>query len=394
MLRFQSDSLLEWLLRPFILVDPAAHVYHEHEAPDLRFAVLAIVVLVALFARRLPSRLQPGQGRALLTLALMFYVWAWVIGNGRYFIAGLLFVGPLLVAATRWLPGTPGLRAAVLLGVAVLQGVGIQMSYAPGRWGLVDWRDGPGLPIQASPLREQPAVFLTMSNITFSLLVPRFHPQSRWASIAGQVRVTPDRPEFKRIAAMLDGGLPIYLMLADGIHADGADPDAGRPDGEQKLFVEQVISPLGLALKDESCRRLRSPLKPGGLGQAKSDPEKPRGFWFCALQRTGPATGVSEPRFTPPETVTEVLKQLESRCARYFPPGSGNLYRTSGYWLKHYPLSDLVVYVQDDDLVLYRYYRALNPTVLGKADAVRRGEFTVDCDKPPGRYRFGANGLD
>ncbi|MDZ7592768.1 MAG: hypothetical protein U5L05_19260 [Rubrivivax sp.] len=56
--------------------------------------------------------------------------------------------------------------------------------------------------------------------------------------------------------------------------------------------------------------------------------------------------------------------------------------------MRSYVGSDTRLYVDGSGNVFFRYLRALNPTLIGSVDEVRRGNFTLDCKKPPGRYLY------
>ena len=49
--------------------------------------------------------------------------------------------------------------------------------------------------------------------ISYSIVVPALHPQSRWVNISGQQNLVPGMPEHALLQAMLDGPLPVKLMV-------------------------------------------------------------------------------------------------------------------------------------------------------------------------------------
>src|SRR4051794_30849491 len=125
---------------------PDANVYIEIMAPDFRFAfvlaLLAFLGTVALFRRDRPLATS-GPARPVVVLlavvAAALLPWLATTGNGRYFLAGLLIVGPLCVGLARLLPATRGTRLAVVLGMLALQAFAVQQS-APWRaWTKVPW---------------------------------------------------------------------------------------------------------------------------------------------------------------------------------------------------------------------------------------------------------------
>ena len=213
MLRFLPDDWLEGLLRPFVMIDPRAGIYFEETAPDWRFAIFIAFMTVALATRRGRRTIDYEQGQLSLALLVLLYVWTFTIGNGRYFMTGLLLVGPLLVAAWRRLPGTSIFRWVLLFGAMSLQAAVIESDYARNKWGLTRWIQGPGIDIEDEPIRHQPATFITSTAISYSILVPRFHPASRWANVVGQVDIKPSMREYPRLLELLSSPLPMYLVV-------------------------------------------------------------------------------------------------------------------------------------------------------------------------------------
>ncbi len=382
MLRFAPDGWLEFLLRPFILMDPSVGIYFEVAAPDLRFAAFIVFLAIGL-SRGTSKHLSVEQGRLVVGLFVLFYVWTWASGNGRYFMAGMVFIGPLVLAAWRGLPGTLAFRNTVLVGVLALQGFVLAEVFMPNKWGVVPWTDGPGLPIEASPLREKPAVFLTISVQTYAALVPRFHAQSRWANITGQRDVVPGLPEYPRLRSLLASELPKYLVFP-------ANPDWALADMQPNVQVHKMFSialaAQALALTGEPCTMLKSTLAPRVPNQPRGA-LSPQGFWFCPVRnapeaRKAPADQVIEAEFT------EAFARVEQRCPRFFPPDGGVDKRYDGLVTRNYASSDVRLFVDEAGRVRYRYFRAINSTVIGTLEEVRKGRFEVPCDKLPGRYRL------
>jgi hypothetical protein len=382
MLRFKPDGWLEGLLRPFILADPHGFVYFELPAPDLRFAVLALLTVAALTGSRLRSRLSSGAWRTLVGLWLAFYAWTFVIGNGRYFIVGLLIAGPIIVMLVGALPISRSMRVVVLASAVGLQGVVVHQHLSQGAWALARWVDGPGLRLPASPLRQQPAVFITISSISHSILVPQFDRRSHWVNLAGQVHITPKTPEWGRLRGLLMSPLPKYVVLPvpPGHAAAGS-----QPSGELAKLLQATLERHGLQLGERQCDILSSYLVSGDAPlSGKSAPAL--AYWFCLLTN-GPAGEPAPPAEAGPWL--EAFAAVERRCPRYFPPGEGKLTMVSEHVaVHHYQNTDTRLYVDALGNVMYRYLRALNPTFVGTVDQVLAGAFALDCDKLPGRYVY------
>ncbi|MDZ7592769.1 MAG: hypothetical protein U5L05_19265 [Rubrivivax sp.] len=316
MLRFKPDGWLEGLLRPFILVDPNGFIYYELPAPDLRFAAITVLMGIALASGRLRARLGAPAWRTLLGLWLIFYLWTFLTGNGRYFMTGLLLAGPLVVLLVGSLPFTRSMRLLLLAGLLGLQGMVVLQHFKHGMWAMAYWRDGPGLPLGETPLRNEPAVFITISSISQSILVPQFHPLSRWANISGQVDIAPGIPEHAALRELLKSPMPRYLVL----HVVTGIPENGtQPQGEILEMMRDTLARHGLQRDDRPCEALGSHLLLQHMLK-RGTPSLPLAYWFCPLSDgllTGPAVAPTA------QAWNDVFDAVEERCPRFFPPGRG-----------------------------------------------------------------------
>lgn len=383
MLRFQPDGWLEGLLRPLILIDPAAGIYFERAAPDFRFAGLALFVFIAWAARRGRWGFGVEPTRALLLLVVCFYVWTFVIGNARYFAFGLLLVGPLLVMVWRRFPGTGPFRAIALLLICGLQVYAVHSNYRPNEWGLARWFEGPALSLGDAPVRHQPGIFFTTTTISYSALVPLFHPDSSWVNVAGQIDLTPKLPEFERVQHLLrTSELPRYVLAP--ILPKFMDTE-GQPLAEVRQYYDSVVANLGLVSSPAPCTALWSTL-PTGLVESREGGPPKRGFWVCPLEL---AAGAGPAVVTPlGARALHVFERIEAACPRFFPPQNGVDRVVDGVALRHYAGSDMRLFLDANDRVAFRYFRAVNPTYVATGSEVLEGRFQIHCDKVDGRYRW------
>lgn len=380
MLRFQPDSWLEGLLRPLILADPVGYVYFELPAPDLRFALLALLVPLALAWRRMRARLPADAWRTVIALVVMLYLWTFTTGNGRYFMAGLLLAGPLVVALIARLPFTRGM-CVVLLAVAVtLQVIVVHAHYAPGQWAMAFWTRGHGQ-LLVKPSSTPPAVFITVHYQTYSILVPQFHPESRWINLVGQSSIRPGSLHHRQFKETLQSGLPIYLILPA---APAALPRDLGPGAEVDRLLKNSLSPHALVARSADCELLVSHMTmraPSGMEFANA----PRlAFWQCPVVRDLQASAgeVPVPRWN------DVFNQVEQSCPKYFPPGRSEQRTMSEVEMRDYPSTDTRLYVDGSGQVVFQHRRAISPTSVGNAEKIRQGDFSIDCDKLPGRYVY------
>lgn len=381
-LRFSPDGWLEWLLRPFVLIEPSGGIYFEAPAPDWRFAFLMVFLAAAAFSQWRRWTVAPEQARAIAGLLITFYLWTWISGNGRYFLAGFFLVGPLVVVAYRWLPGTLAFRMSALGLVVAAQAFAVYEFYQPNQWGLVRWYHGPGIPIERSPIRERPAVFLTMTGISYSILVPQFHRQSRWAGMTGQHDLRTDSPVYPAFRALLRDPLPKYLVVP---FFPRLMDEAQQPIQEARAVYANALATHGLRMADRPCLLLRSSLT--GRPDARDAARPSSGFWFCPLLIVSDSAGIASASSR--LSLTDgVFEKIEKACPRYFPSENGLERHYDGVYMRHYPASDSRLYIDENGRVLMKYYRALNPTVIGSSENILEGRFKIDCDKLPGRYQL------
>lgn len=380
MLRFEPDGWLQALLRPLIMADPNAGIYFERAAPDLRFAMVLLALAVLLVSRRRAGAPIERTGWALL---IMFAVWTIVIGNGRYFLTGLLLVGPLLIALIVALPGTPALRASLVALALLLQGGVVWQSFSPGQWAMARWSQPPGLPLAAdSPMPTQPATFLTISSISHSLLVPQFDSRSRWANVAGQYDILPGKPEWPALQAALAAPLPKYVVMPTMPErpVSGSQPSAGY-----RWLADRTLARYGLRTASQPCLLAVSGLTMQTYADGPDGRrDEPLGYWFCQAES---APAVTEAMPSIPPDLAKAAAALERRCPRWFPAGTPHESMEQDVLSLFYRDSEMRVYVAPGGVYI-RYTRALNPTRVGALADVAAGRFQLDCRTMPGRYQF------
>jgi hypothetical protein len=384
MIRFLPDTWSDALLRPLAMAAPNGGVYVEIIAPDFRFVFilgLTLAWVVLAFARKAPL---PVPVRLLLAFtALAFVPWLITSGNGRYFIPFLVITGPLCVALIQSLPISRAMRAAIAVMLLGWQAFALYENDPWQWWGRVAWRDGPAFAVDIPPeLATQPATYVTLANLSYSILAPRFHPESRWINISAQRGVEDQSPDSLRAQALIAAAGPLVLLfpsLPGGEHGVRLDPALA-------VGINDLIARQGMSIEnEEACRLLHSP---GLLSASKRLADlqvtaKQHGFWLCPLARHPVA---NRPEAAPPPAWIEaVFEKLEKTCPRIFPPNETPSLRIPAGAVRGYPGSDFKLYVFDDGRVWYKYFRALNAVQLGNVDAVLSPGFVMDCSHIRGR---------
>jgi hypothetical protein len=384
MIRFLPDTWRDALLRPLAMASPDGGVYVEIIAPDFRFLfVLALLLALAGYALFRRGALRPPLRILLALTALAFVPWLATSGNGRYFIPYLLIAGPLCIALVQSLPASRSLRAALALLMVAWQGVALYENDPWRWWGHVAWQEGPAFQVAIPPeVAAQPATYVTLASISYSILAPRFHPDSRWINISAQRGLGDNSPDGLRTQALIAAPGPLRLLFPSV---------PGGESGEQigvalGVAINDLIARQGLSIQDvRACRLLRS----AGLADmasrrvADEGTEALHGFWLCPLVRhAAPSRPDAGP---PPAWIEDVFAKLEKTCPHIFRAGEAVSLRIPAGAVRGYPGSDFKLYVLTDGQVLYKYFRALNPVLVGEARDIMAPGFTMDCNNVKGR---------
>lgn len=383
MIRFEPDTGVDALMRPFAMAAPDAGVYVEIQAPDVRFAVMVLLAVAALLAwRRLGSNRKPVLALLALT-ALSMWPWLETSGNGRYYIPMLLAVGPLCVGLICLLPVTRSFRLFLALLVLALQMFVVLQNPPWGAWEWLAWKDAPYFQVDAPPDEGgRPVTYVTISSVSYSLIAPRFPASSRWINFSSRAATPKDAAWAQQFLAEADSLTLMVPSIRQQMTADR------QPTEEVKKLFDTLLAGQRLALQPEKkCEFLPSKGLVGiairnGLRDDAIDMEQ-FGFWLCPLRYPvdRPAAAKS-PSFLKAEAVFE---RVEALCPRFFPPGNGGTQVIPGGALRQYSESDTKLYVLDDGNVLYKFWRALNPVLIGTVDEVMSGKSAVNCNKIRGR---------
>jgi hypothetical protein len=381
--RFLPDSWLDAAMRPITMAASNAGIYVEIMAPDWRFAAALLLGLIALLTLgRRKAALTPAAALG-LWLTVAFTVWVLSSGNGRYFIPGLLVIGPLCIALAARLPTTSHFRLLVATGLVALQGWVLFEADPWGLWGLGTWDKAPFFPVQVDEqAKTQPATYVTIANISYSLIAPQFHPASRWVNISSLPDASHPSPDGNRLASLLRQSTNIKVVVPSRPDHMTADD---LPSDELKGVINGILGTQRLELAEPlRCRLLPS----RGLATVGATIEKipPRvlakmGFWICDVRYPAPLPKAAEP---PDQDVTRAFDMVEQQCPRFYQPGQTSAARVEGGWMRVYPQADIRLYVMDDGSVYYKYWRAMNPVLLGTVTDIRGGA-KVACESVRGR---------
>jgi hypothetical protein len=387
MIRFEPDTWVDAILRPIAMAAPNAGVYMEIMVPDMRYAAL-LLLTAAMAVLWIRGGVVARPVSLLLAFVwLAFISWLETSGNGRYFLPVLIVTGPLCIALVYRLPASAGLRVGLAAVLVLVQGTAVMLNDPRHAWGLAAWGDHYFDIELAREEREQPAAYVLISNISYSLIAPQFHHDSRWIGLASLS--ASGAPDDRRAQTALSDAQRDKLRLKLIVpslpqYMEGDD----QPDAKIRVEINRMLAPHRLALGSGPCKLLRSRTIAGealgDLSKARPSAIAKLGFWECPLRYpvayVAPAPGEVETLRADP-----VFERMEQACPRWFHPGEAKSVRTTDGFMRTYPSSDMKAFVLDNGRVWYRYWRALNANSIGTTDQVLADGFKMDCNQVNGR---------
>lgn len=380
--RFRPDSLLDGLLRPFLLADPSGYVYVEMLAPDFRFAIAATLAIVLLFTRRSIATWSSTQWRVPLALTICFYVWTFASGNGRYFLPGLLLVGPVLILLIRSLPASRSMRFSLVALAAAIQVYSIQDVYQGDPWRVTRWHDGASIAISDSPIRREPGLFLKIGANSYSALTPHFHRDSRWIMLGGHLQRVRGSYERIKLDNAIASGLRAYAFAP---MASEVTDSQRQPVPDIRRSMNEVLAVYGFVLSNEICSVVDVTMNPA-TPDSDSRLGTAEGFWACPITKVGEIAEKSVAGVVLPASHQRIFAQIEQACPRFFPPNVGLDTHIDGVSRRYYQGTDIRLQMWTDGPVAYQYLRSPGFTRIGTEQQVLRREVEIPCRRLVGRY--------
>ena len=400
--RFIPENLLEGLWRPFALADPVPVVQVEEIAPDLRYAVLLLLLAFIgmrwLWQRRrvLPAAAMPPESRAatrvltglLLGLTIDWMLWLSASGNGRYFLPAACVAAVVLVAlAFRISERRPRLRAYLLTAIVALQSFGLYVGADHGA-SRVPW-GGPWFEVRVpARLASEPSLYLTMGAQANSFLAPYLAPGSGLINFAGLYPLSPHGPTGAHIAASVARYAPHVRVLVRGARLyekeERRDP--------QRAAVDGALGRFGLRVDPADCATIEVDGMPPDLESiinlGSQPPKRPPRDTIELLSCHVVADGTDHaPEMAGERAADEVFSHLEKACPQLFQPaGLSSAYLGDSHWQRGYFNTDLLAWVSHGEVKFFDALHGDDPVDLGRESDWRRAPLPLVCGRAHGHY--------
>jgi hypothetical protein len=385
--RFIPPSWVAFVTRPFEMVSAASTVHTEPRAPDVRYAVLilALVVWAGVTRMRRGTAARDASGRATVAgdrvlaslvvgLAVAWCIWLAISGNSRYFLPMACIAGAVLALVLQRLHAIwPSTTVAAVLVVASVQavqfGFGTDWNRDGGPW------QGPWLRVEVPErLQREPNLYLSAGFLSGSAFMPYVHPRSGMINIGGFHILAPGHPGGTRAQAYIDRNqdrLRLLLPLPPGVV-----DRASLPGPPESLAV--YVRRLGLRVDGSDCEFLRLEGNLRGERRPASSGNLWKHFIACAL-RPAPDERARYERDI--RDIDVVFDRVEDACPNLFHPRRPATQEYRFLARTYHMGSEMQLFAEEGRIKYFFPLRGGDPIDIGSVEAWKQGPQAFDCSR-------------
>src|SRR6266404_5901710 len=398
--RFIPATISEALWRPFAMIDPLTMVHEELRAPDVRYAVLLILV-GAFFCRWLWQRRAASSSPRMMSadaasartltalgcgLAVDWVAWLNGSGNSRYFLPMSSVAAAVIVASLyRLFSDRLKARNYVLAGVIGVQCTQLCMG-AEYRWNQAPWDDHWISISVPAKLKSEPNLYLTIGTQTNSFVAPYLAPGAGLINFSGLYTLGPDGATGARIDSLIKRYAPNIRMLIRGEKLYG-DDERSTP---HRAKIDDALEPFSLRVDDSDCAIISvDGVTPDlDITMTTSQPAVPQSHdtTYLVSCRVVPDKTDHSAELPAHRALDLALDHLEDACPALFQPRRPRTEYSGKGGLRRYAGTDLTAWVSHGGV------KFLQPTVggdaiyLGHENDWIKASIPIHCGRHNGRY--------
>jgi hypothetical protein len=399
-LRFVPATLAEGLFRPFAMLDPETMVHEEMRAPDVRYAVL-LILIGALFCRWLWQRRAASSNRPALDrdassariltaiscgLAVDWAAWLSSSGNSRYFLPISSVAGVVIVALLYRLFATRAkIRNYVLAGILAVQGVQLWMG-ADYRWNQTPW-DAHWINISMpAKLASESNLFLTIGAQTNSFVAPYLAPGAGMINFSGGYTLGPDGANGAHIAALISKYSHNIRILIRGERLYRND-ERRTPNSTQ---IDNALRPFHLRVDESDCATIvvrgLPPELEFTMATSKPAVAQSRDTTYLLSCNVIPDTSDHTADISAHRDADLALDHLEDACPALFQPRRPRTEFSGAAGLRRYLNTDLTAWISHGRVKFLQPSIGGDVVYLGNEDDWAKAPIQIRCGRRHGRY--------
>jgi len=406
-LRFVPGSLGEDLWRPLAIAAPVEMVDAESTSPDLRYAVLLALAVVALlrwswrsFQRSTgpaapAATFQPA--RPLLALGGAFLLdwalWLSVSGNGRYFIPMACVAAVLVVVLLfRLLAVRTRVRNGLL--VTIIGAQVLTVCAGATYRDHVAWDHGSWFEVSVPErLSTQPYLYFTFAEQSNSFIAPFLAPGSGLINVDGGYVLDPQGANGQHVRSLTSSYSPHLRTLV--FQPSSADSAVAQPP--DLSHENDTLEHFGLRLDTSDCARIEVRDVAARWATVLSDDAPPTRAAqspdkFLVTCRVVPNTSGDLSLIANERVANVVFDHLERACPKLFQPAGpvtldyGDALQGYG-WMRRYQNTDLTVVITGGIVELFDPLRGGGAQVyLGHESDWEKAVLPLACWRHDERY--------
>jgi len=399
--RFIPENLSEALWRPFAIIDPANMVHEELRAPDLRYAILA-VLFTMYFLRWLWRRLNVAKDPSIQTesvarvrtmvalgcgLAADWAMWLSGSGNSRYFLPMACVTAVVGMALLfRLFASQPKARNYILAAIFATQAIQLWMG-AGFRWNAAPW-GGHWFDVTVPErLATEPNLYLTMGSQSNSFIAPFLAPNSGLVNFSGGYALGSDGANGARIEALIGRFTPHLRVLLQGARLYNDDVLIAP----RRSHVDDALERFGLRVDMNDCATIVVHGLPPDLeitreSLAPADKPQSRDTTYLVSCRVVTSGADRSATIAREHAVGLVLDRLEDACPELFQPRRLVTEHDGDLWQRVYVNTDLTAWVSHGWVKFRNPVRGGPPIVVGRELDWARSPQPLSCGRRGGNY--------
>lgn len=372
--RFTPESWIDALLFPLYAVMPAPWLYQELRAPDIRFCVFFLLLILVVLFKWSKIKESTGGAAGLVFYLLSYALWLLTTGNGRYGIHLFLMLGAFIGWFSLLLCGK-SVAKNILLFIVIVQSICLWLG-AASRYSEQNFSDNWYEYEVPQELKEKPALLISLDVNSLSFLVQSLHEKSVFTNLSGQLVLpkTQELDSFLSASAQKVNGnvwvVSIATQDAFPVQLDAlpSNPIVADSITQYLYTINTRLSRLSMSVDKNNCFYI----SPKGSVDFRITP-------LIVSCKVKPDDQVFESYKKQAVEYDLVFDKIEKSCPDFFNPKISFTENMGDLWGRKYLGSEVRLYVSMGSVWIDFSDRAL-PINLGSFVELQHSSTIINCN--------------